>query len=773
MKIQYSTLLLFASTLAMANAAHSQEISPPSPEAADDTTEVIVTAQRRPERLQTVPVSVTPISANALRDKALNNLSQLQLAAPSLQAAGDGNFSVRGVGTLAFSQSLESSVAMAVDEVNLASNSLATDFYDVSQVEVLNGPQGLLFGKNASAGLLNVTTTKPKLGQFGGAIDVEADYRPTAGDHSTGLITKASLNIPLTDTSALRLSGLYSDQDPIVDYHGTHGNTAELGARRSAVRAKYLYQPSDKFSLYAIADYSEDRGVGGFFDTTFRELGSGSTEVGPLAADGIVPGPENIAIGGDAPYYRNVRRSGAQVKLSYVLENGVEVSDILAFKGVIRHQQLDTDYTGQDGANINTSLARYGQYSNELRFALPQGDRLSGQAGLYLFHSDLDSRGQIAGNNYVPPFVYGGFPFCVGATAVTGAFPPTCSVSNVAFLGNDHAVSQTADSAAVFGQFTYKATEKLQLIAGARLTNDKIAIDLVQNQSPYFVTLGIPYSGSQSYSVSNLSWKVGLQYNFNRQAMSYVTVGRGYKGPGFNDNAVSPTGSLVVRPEINDTVEAGVKSTWLNRKLTVNASVFSQKFSDYQVQSLDLTTSSFITQNAATVKSQGAEVTVLARPMTGLTLSANLSFLDAKFDDFPGAQCYPTQGCMVFNAKGQTLPGAPKFTGTFEAGYTHALTDGMDGFVSASLYHRDSVYYTISQAPGTYYHAVDLVGVTVGVEIAKGWRLAVFCKNCTDVRMPVAIAIDNGDAFAAITSYTQNFGYNSFRTVGLQISRDF
>ncbi|EGF89971.1 tonB dependent receptor family protein [Asticcacaulis biprosthecium C19] len=764
---------MFTSALAISTSAFAQDAPAPAPEPEIDATEIIVTAQRRPERLQTVPVSVTPVSGNSLRDKALSNLTQLQLAAPSLAAGGDGNFSVRGVGTLSFSQSLESSVALAVDEVNLTNAGLAVDFYDIAQVEVLNGPQGLLFGKNASAGLLNVTTNRPKIGVFGGTIEVEGDYRPTAADRSTGVITRGSLNIPLTGTSALRISGLYSDQDPIMDYQGSHAGTAQLGARRAALRGRYLWQASDKFSLNAIVDYSEDRGVGGFFDTTFRELGAGTTQTGALAGDGITAGPENIEIGGDAPYYRNVRRTGAQLKLSYVLENGLEISDIIAFKGLKRNQQLDTDYTGLNGANVNHNTTSYGQYSNELRVALPSGDRLSGQAGIYLFHSDLATDAQIAGNNYLPPFVYSGFPFCVGATAVPGAFPPTCSVSNEAFLGNDHKVDQVADALAVFGQFTYKATEKLQLIAGARFTNDKIAIDLVQNQHKYFVTLGIPYAGSQSYSVDNLSWKVGAQYNFNRQAMTYLTVGQGYKGPGFNDNAVSPTGSLVVRPEINDTVEAGVKSTWFNRKLTFNASVFSQKFSDYQVQSLDLTTSSFITQNAAVVKSQGAEVTLIGKPIEGLTLSANLSFLDAKFEDFPGAQCYPTQGCLTFNAKGLTLPGSPKFASTTEASYTFALRDGIDAFVGASLYHRDAVYYSIFQAPGTYYGAVDIVGLNAGIDTAKGWRLAIFCKNCTDVRMPVVIAVDNADAFAGVTSYTQNFGYNSFRTVGVQISRDF
>jgi len=737
---------------------------------APDVADIVVTAQRRPERLQNVPISVTAVSSDTLKTRALNDLSSLAQVAPSLQTGNDNTFAVRGVGTLAFSQSLESSVAFAQDEVNLTNSNLVTDLFDVAQVEVLNGPQGLLFGKNASAGLLNVTTTRPQLGHYGADFDLEGDYRDKAPGNSDGAIVRANVNLPIGERSALRVNAFYNYQSPVVQFVGPASGRVDLGQRRFAFRGKYLWQPSDAFSLYVIGEYGEEHGALGLFGSTFRSLGAGSVNVGPQSALGITPGPDNLQLGGDAGYFRDVSRHGLQGKMTYTLDNGIEISDIAAWKGFRRNQQIDQDFSAQDGANVNAARTKFDQYSNELRVALPAGDRLSGQAGLYYFHADLAVQNQIAGNNFLPAFVLPTYPFCVGATAVAGARPPVCSVSNSFFLGNDHNITQKTDSYAAFGQLTYRIVDGLQVIAGGRVTHDDISIDLVQNTGRYFVPLGIPFSGSQSYKNTDFSWKAGLQYNFTPNAMAYGTYARGYKGPGFNDNAVSQTGSLVVRPEINRNIEAGVKTTWFNRRLLFNVSLFRSHFSDYQVQSIDLTTNAFVTQNAAKLHNKGAEITATVTPVRGLTLNGSATVLDAEFKDFAGAQCYPTQGCTngTFNASGLRPPLSPKFTSTGQAVYETAITpDGMRGFIEGNWYHRSAVQYNIAQSPGTRFGSVDLWGGSIGVR-GDAWRFSVFCKNCTDRRVPTAIQVENGDAFAGVTSYYQQFGLNSFRTIGLQ-----
>jgi iron complex outermembrane receptor protein len=766
--------LLLVSASAIATAVASAAAAQTAPQPVNDTAveEIVVTAQRRSENLQNVPVSVTAVGADMLRRRGLNDLAQVSLAAPSVQITTDNNFAVRGVGTSAFSSSIESSVAFAQDEVNLTNPSLVSELYDVAQVEVLNGPQGLLFGRNASAGLLNVVTVKPILGDRSGSIDVEGDRRDTAPGGSNGAIVRGAVNIPLGETVALRLAGIYNTQDPLVRYHGSTTAKNDLDLRRYGVRAKLLFAPTDKLSVYVIGDYAEEHGALGLFDITFRELGAGSVNAAPLAALGITPSASNSEIGGDAGYYRDLKRRGLQGKVTYTLDNGVEVSDIAAWKGFDRVQQIDTDGTGQDGANRNFNDTSFDQYSNELRVALPAGNRLSGQAGVYYFHSKLDSAGQVAGNNYLPSFLLPTYPFCVGATAVAGAFPPTCSVSNSYFLGNDRVVRQTNDSYAAFGQLTYRLTDAVQLIGGGRVTHDRLAIDLTQNNDRYFVTLGIPFTGRQKYDNTNFSWKFGGQYTISAAAMVYATYGRGYKGPGFNDNAVSASGSLVVKPETNDNLELGAKTSWFDRRLVLNLSAFSSKFKNYQAQSLDLTTASFVIQNAAELKSRGLEATVIAKPVRGLTLNASSTLLDSKFGDFPGAQCYPTQGCTTFNAKGQRAPLAPKFTGTVDVNYDFNVGGDWRPYVSANLYHRSAIRYDVAPSPGTRYGGVNIVGLNAGVRTDQ-WRASLFCRNCTDKRVPTAIGIDTGDSFSGITTYNQRFGLTSFRTLGFQVGVDF
>jgi iron complex outermembrane receptor protein len=768
-KYYLAVTTVLASGAMFTSPAMAQAEAQPS-EAANAVDDIVVTARRRPERLQDVPVSVTAVSAETLQSRGLNDLAQISLAAPSLQISADNNFAIRGVGTGAFSSSLESSVAFAENEVNLINPGLVSDFFDVAQVEVLNGPQGLLFGRNASAGLLNVTTVRPELGALKASFDLEGDHRRINGRDSNGVISKVAINVPLGAQAALRVSGFYNYQDPLVDFKGPLIGRNDLGLRRYAVRASLLVEPTDRLSIYVIGSYGEEHGVLGFFERTYRELGAGSVNAAPLAAIGIVPSPNNTDIGGEAGYYRDLTRRGVQGTLAYKFDNGMEISNIAAWKSFDRVQQIDQDGTGINGANINFNTTSFEQFSNELRLALPSGNALSGQMGLYYLHSSLDSGGQIAGNNYFPGFLLPSFPFCVGAVAVPGAFPPTCSTSNNFFLGNDRTVHQTNDSYAAFGQLTYKVTPQLEVLAGGRVTHDRLRIDLQQNRDRYFVTLGIPFAGSQTFSNTNFSWRVGAQYRFNSDAMVYATYGRGYKGPGFNDNAVTPTASLVVLPETNKNIEIGAKTSWLDRKLLVNVSLFHSVFDNYQVQSFDLTTASFIIQNAARVVTKGLEFTVIARPFAGLTVNASATLLDAKFGDYAGAQCYPTQGCTTFNAAGLRPSLSPTFTSSIQGIYEFNSNGEFRPYIEANLYHRSSVTYGF--APGAAFPSVDIIGASIGVK-HDNWRASLFCKNCTDQRVPVSIGVDSADAFSGVTSYAQKFGLNSFRTVGLMLNFNF
>ncbi|WIW90578.1 TonB-dependent receptor (plasmid) [Sphingobium sp. V4] len=755
--------------------------------------EIIVTAQRRSESLQKVPVSVTALSSETLTSRNLNDLTQVARAAPTLQVGIDNSFAVRGVGTLAFAGTVDSSVALAIDEVNLGRPLLNSPLLnDLERVEVLNGPQGLLFGKNASAGLLNIVTTKPVIGEYSSTTNIEAGMRdkPSEKGSAATLIARETLNIPVSSNSALRVSGLYSYQEPATSYVGTPnpGTRHDFNAKSYSIKAKYLLEATPDLTIYLIGDYNENHGIAGIFDNSFRQMDATSTNLAPLARDGITPGTDNFEFGGDASQFRDVKTGGAQGKFSYQFGSGWEVSNLFAWRFYDQNQSLDADYLTGNGFNTNRTKAGYDQYSNELRLALPSGNRLSGQVGLYYFKSTLDLSRQLGGNSFLPAVVTSGYPFCVGATAIPGAFPPTCSVSNVAQIGSDVSYTLNTESYAGFGQLTYDVTDALKIIAGGRITRDKIDIDLLQNQLNYFSALAGPRGRfAQEYSNTDFSWKLGAQYQFSPTVMAYGFYGRGYKGPGFNDSFPRATADVVVREEHSDTAEFGIKSAFFNRRVTLNISAFHTKFSNFQVQAFNPTTVSFQVQNAAKVTSKGIEASLFASLVDGLSINGNVAVLSSKFDDFPGAQCYPTQtsmGCSAtvstFNAGGLTLPVSPKFTSSLQATYEFPMGGEVKPFIEGNWYHRSSINYLVNQAPGATVGAVDILGASLGAKIGT-LRVALFCKNCTNKLVPTAIGVDSGDANARNArgqatpklSYTQQFGLDSVRTIGLSVGFKF
>ena len=268
MNLPYKKLAVAIATLLTTPVMHAQEADVANPAATEDSgLEIIqVTSQRRVENLQEVPVSVTAISPTELERKNVSDVYQMTLNAPSFQIGEDNSMSIRGAGTLAFSSSLDSSVAVAFDEVNLGRRYLmGAVFNDISQIEVLSGPQGLLFGKNASAGLVNITSTKPQLGFTEGKIDVEYQLRDTTPQDGRSIITRGMHNIPLTDNSALRINAHYAAEDPVARAIKVVGDpkldeeTTDWG-----VKLKYLNELSEDVSVYVIADTNKESGVAGW-----------------------------------------------------------------------------------------------------------------------------------------------------------------------------------------------------------------------------------------------------------------------------------------------------------------------------------------------------------------------------------------------------------------------------------------------------------------------------------------------------------------------------
>ncbi|WP_010545058.1 TonB-dependent receptor [Sphingomonas elodea] len=756
--------------------------------AQDDSTvgEIIVTAQRRSENVLKVPLSVTVVGAEELLQRGANDLTAVTKLAPSLQVAQDNTFAVRGVGTGTFATTVEASVSQVLDDVVIGNKEFAANaFYDVARVEVLNGPQGLLFGKNASAGLVNITTNKPVLGVTSVSGDVEAVQRDRPVKNGQGIQVRSTVNLPIGANSALRLNAVYSGQDSVTYPTVNSAVRNDFGLRNLGLRGKFLYEPTDALSLYVIGDYNKQRGISGRYDITFRQFGAGSAYTGR----GLPAGPDNLRYSSDAPGYRDSDTGGLQANINYSLSNGMELSSITAWKHVTLSFQFDSDNTPINFFNTNSSRQIYNQISQELRLALPEGNKVTGQFGLYYYRSVGSVVGARGGNNGFPGFLLPTFPFCVGATQL-GAPPAACPVSNASFLGQDYKYNLKQNSYAGFGQLGYHVTDTLKLNAGGRITYDKGSIDLLENVGKYFVTLGVPNNRSiESTDATDFSFKIGADWQVTQSTMLYGFYGQGYKGPGFSNTSPAPGAKLAVRPEISRGGEIGIKGRLADGKITYSASAFHTRFTDLQVQSWITALRTFVLSNAATATTEGVDFSVQARPTTHITLSGSASYVNAKFDNFPGAQCYTGQtsnGCRAdlrsdaagyvgtFNAAGYQLPLSAKFTATLGADYSQPLTDKLDAQFGIGYYHRSRQ----SSALGTpfFIPTWDTFDLRLGLK-SKHWSASLFCKNCTNEIRPISIGSDGGDANPVqgppVLTLSQRFSYDSVRTIGLRLGFDF
>lgn len=586
---------------------------------------IIVSAQRREESLQDVPVSVTAVTSESLESRNINDIRQINQAAPSVQIAGgndgDTNVFIRGVGTLSFVPTVESSVAVAVDDVNLGRASLAFGaFDDVARVEALNGPQGLLFGKNASAGLLNIVTRRPELGLVGAHFDTEATWRDTTPEDGFGIIARGTVNVPLGENTAVRINTRYSYQDSIVTSLTpavTDENLEDYG-----VRIKVL---SDAAELYVIGEYSERHGMP--LASYGRVVAPGGDIAPVLAAEEIVPGPDNLFGAADGNSFSDAELFGIQGTLTVTMPNDWDIIGVVAYKELDTLSNLDSDRTSVNQLSCNSQDSNFNQFTAELRLAIPQGNRVNGQVGVYYFRSEDAASRSLAGALGLPPFVAEGFPFCVGAQPPFGP-PPACPYTNDFAIGRDVVTQLEVESLAAFGQLNFEVTDELTLIGGLRLTHDNVAIANVQNQLTYFVPLAAPGSFAEEASNTALSWKLGAQYDINPDVMVYGYYARGYKGPGFND-VFAPGVQSLVREETSDAFEIGLRSEFADGDVVFNISAFLQEFQDYQTQSFNVAFQTFLLQNAAELETKGIEAQLFATPLPGLSLNANLTLLDA------------------------------------------------------------------------------------------------------------------------------------------------
>ncbi|MCC2978251.1 TonB-dependent receptor [Sphingomonas sp. PL-96] len=729
----------------------------PSPENTadrDSVTNIVVTANRREERLQEVPVTVTLVDGAQLTRQNINAVEDLTRTAPALNVVGPpggGAVSIRGIGGVSFSQSAEGSVGVVVDGVSLANTSINPPLlFDVSRVEVLEGPQGTLFGRNSSAGVVNVVTNAPDPSR------VEVIGHADIGTNNN-YITRAALNLPVSSNAALRVAGSFS-QEPQTQrnlFDGTY-----LKRQAKAGRARFLWEPTDRLTVNLGADYTDTDTNGGVPWVVYS-----SSPTSPLTArlnacgvDVRARNDEGCVNAGNKGSITTYGFSG-QVDLDL---GGPTLTSITALRRVRSNTSAqDADATSADRL-FQTIRTGSNNFSQELRVSSSSSEAVEYVGGLFYFRSTQDYFQSQIGQ------VLADLPL-IGACPLPAA--TLCSLS----FGQTRPIATRVESYAAFGQATIHATNRLRVILGARVGREDLrAVSGAGATAPGAFAPFITFEAlSANPKDTYFSYRVGAQYDVTRDLMVFATYTRGYKGAAVNDGATTAAVPLVVRPEIPKSGEIGFKATLAGGRAALNATAFYTKVEDFQAQFFDPSAGgAFLFGNAPKLTSKGVSANLFGTLSRALVANVGVVYNDTSYGAgyaIPNFQNVPT------SAEGRQLVGAPKWKVTASAEYGTPLTGSVDAFAQADVVYTSRRYSDATNDPVAAIDAAAIFGGRIGVRTSdRRFGVSVFARNLFDTFRPAArFATPVAQQQLDPLSLSQFVGAEAKRTVGLSLDARF
>ena len=759
--------LLGCSLLTIASAANAQtadaQIDETGEVASDETTPeagagedgvglIVVTANRREERLQDVPISVTLVEGAQLTRQNVNAVEDLTRAAPALSNAGPPGFgalSIRGIGGLSFSRSSEGSVGVVVDGVSLANTSTNPPLlFDIARVEVLEGLQGTLFGRNSSAGVINIVTNAPDPSR------VEVIAHADIGTRNN-YIGRGAVNLPIATNAAVRVTGSYS-QDPQVQRNLFDDSYSRREAK--AVRGRFLWEPSDNLSVNLAADYT-DSDVDGGAPWAVYSSSPTSLLTARLAACGVTVGPENQEGCVDPSTVSSATSYGFSGQFDLDI-GGPTLTSITALRRVRSGTDQDADSTTANRLFQSVS-DRINNFSQELRVSSPNAGLIEYVAGLYYFTSNLDAVTVQSGQ------VLADLPL-IGACPLPA--PALCGFT----LGQSRPVSTSTKSYAAFGQATINASDRLRFIVGGRIGREDVRAESPGSTTvPGALAPFAPSTAIRDRAVDTyFSYRVGAQYDVTSDLMAFASYTRGYKGPAINDTATSSATPLLIKPEIPKSGEVGFKANLAGGRAALNATAFYTEVSNFQAQFFDPSIPAFIFGNAPELTSKGVSAQLFGRPVRGLTANVGLTYLDAEYG--PGYLIADFRN-MVVSAEGRQLVASSKWNVTSSAEYTTALSDALDAFVQADMVYRSKSFSNAANDPILATDGAAIFGGRIGMRTSdEKFGVSVFARNIFDTfrastRFATPIAAQQLDP----QSFSQFVGPEGNRVVGLSLDARF
>ena len=678
--------------------------------------EVIVTAQKREQNLQDVGVSVTAISGEALRRASTVSSSEILRQVPNLTIGtpvGDGNnpaITLRGVGLNDFGDNNEGPVAVYIDDVYQASMAGQTfQLFDMDRIEVLRGPQGTLYGRNTTGGLVHFISTRPSRDEKG--------YASLTYGRFNSVQAEAALGGPLTESVQARVSLAYNGHDGIVQNHNPANPVNPQNANSGAARLQLMFEPTAEWSVllnahgvrnhsrapaykfgasvnradglsYALPSTEDAYGTCpgcsafGYKDTTTSDYSGSYDTVGPLIID---------TFGGSA------NAQWTRGTLSFVSITGYEH---------LKKRYVEDSDMSPDPATVLTLAPVNSQFTQELRLSQTSG-ALTWVGGAYYFGQDVDVANRL-------------------------------DLSGIGFVNLDSRAQQRTHSWSGFGQLEFKLNTKLTAIAGLRYTHDNKTYSYLDRDDSGIIP-GVAFDFSPATagdlarkSEGHVAFKTELDWRPVEGTLVYGGVSRGQKGGGFNLGFYDTTGTFgndtnAVIPYDNEELtsyEAGVKMTVADGKLRINASAFYYDYKNFQV--LSFRQQSQVISNA-NAKITGYELEVTARPVANLHVTLGVGGL-------PTATAENILNPANGDIRDRRMVLAPKLTVNLAADYEWQLSQGVLG-VYADAVRKSAHNFDIQNHPVTAEAAYTVASARLAYRTQSGrYEVAAFCKNLTGER---------------------------------------
>ena len=757
--------LVGVSLIAVASPGYAQTAAAPAVSDAPDEgfADIVVTAQKREERLQDVPVAVTVVSGDQISRLGGVNIENAQYLVPALNFRKSGvpinqSIFLRGVGTSTFSLAGEPSVSTVLDGVVLSRAGEAfTPLADIARIEVLRGPQGTLFGKNASAGAINIVSVKPG-DTLGGYAEGSLFF-----DNGTEYRAKAAIDIPLSDTLHSRITGFYANYDGNIFNDSPTVNRRVNGYEQYGLRGILVAEPSDTVTLTLIGDWrkSNDDCCAEVIGAPAVLADGTTTALFASRAPLLLPALEGDK--GRTIRQNLVNRSeekGWGVSLQADVELGnMTVTSITAYRRYDNREVRDGDFLNAVYVGVNQSHDDGPQigktFSQELRLTSPGGQFIDYVLGAFYSHAETERTFTRANIN------------CSASTLPTiGAGLIPCSttpgVSTLTFPLATATFGSIFQNTALFGQATINVAERFRLIAGLRFTMDQLdvfhsrQVIVPGNANPNFdagvfngglgggVSNGVPWRGKTT--ADNLSGKGGAQFDISDNSMAYATYARGYKGPAFNVFFnLALVGTAPLEAEIADSFEIGLKNTLFDGRVVLNLAGFYAKYKNFQANNPDLDAfGNRVTRftNAGDISTRGFEAEFQARPADDFTIAGGVAYTDAKVDSFK----LPPGGAPTDKVPdGTPLAYAPKWKATLGGDYrirTGGFADVEIGLQGSYQSSQLSLFVpsALARARGTIkgYGMVDGIIALAGQD--DRWKLSFLAKNIFNQSFAAAIA---------------------------------